>query len=296
MQKQAYSVYFHPLPTLSDEIVYFDTAPIALPYSNEIKTLHYHDRYEIGICESGEGIFLSQGIVSYVKKGDVIFVAPNNNHYSRSITKDAPCMCRFAYLNVNAVECLINFLTRNSIAASAVIKNAKESIPPVIRSSRSPILSSYIVEILNVCTANKPDSDISAQLLFAHFLFDARNEFKGSSYLNINAQSEDVDIKSVAEYLSTNFNQNDTVATLARSCHLSESQFRRRFLKAYGISPIVYRNKLRCKIASELLLHTRLSILDISIRIGYSDASDFYRAFKKEYGVAPSTYRLKTET
>ena len=44
-----------------------------------------------------------------------------------------------------------------------------------------------------------------------------------------------------------------------------------------------------------LLLNTNLSILDISERVGITDASYFIRTFKKQIGVTPQQYRESGE-
>jgi AraC-like DNA-binding protein len=95
----------------------------------------------------------------------------------------------------------------------------------------------------------------------------------------------------LAEFLSVHYRENTSAADLAALFHLSESQMRRKFVKAYGRPPIAYRNSLRCKIADELLLHTNLSISEIAERIGYSTPADFYRSFLKIHGVTPSDRR-----
>ena len=74
-------------------------------------------------------------------------------------------------------------------------------------------------------------------------------------------------------------------------CHLSESQLTRRFIKLFGLSPIAYKNKIRCLVGSELLYHTDLSLEEISLRLGFTSYTDFYRLFKKNFSLSPSEYR-----
>ena len=75
--------------------------------------------------------------------------------------------------------------------------------------------------------------------------------------------------------------------------HLSESQLRRRFVAAYGIPPIAYRNRLRCKIAMELLCRSELGVAQIAQQVGFEDPTDFYRRFRAETGLSPSDFRKK---
>ena len=77
---------------------------------------------------------------------------------------------------------------------------------------------------------------------------------------------------------------------LAALCNLSESQFRRLFKEAYGVSPITYKNNLRIKMARSLLEAGAYSISEISDILGFDDIYAFSHAFKKSMGTAPSEY------
>ena len=90
MQKHAYNVTYDSLPAPSVATVYFDKAPVHLPYADDFSKLHYHDRYEIGVCLDGEGLFLSGDVFSTVSKRDIVFIPPEVSHYSRSLTREKP--------------------------------------------------------------------------------------------------------------------------------------------------------------------------------------------------------------
>ena len=291
MSKHAYTILFSPLPTSPDESLYFDLSPIRLPCSEDFPLLHYHDRYEIGLCIDGEGMFLSQGIYSYVSKGDVIFIPPNINHYSRSLSGDKPCICRFAYFEAKAVEHLVSFICKSPEKASNILNT---DIPPIIRSSDDPKSVALLTELVEACCWGEQNITETTTLRLALFLIEARNRFnENPTALQIDPTADSA-VTTVCEYLSLNYIKRDTTAELAMLCHLSESQLRRRFIKAYGIPPIAYKNLLRCKIAAVLLRRTQLSVSEISARVGYQDTSDFYRAFRKSYGCSPSAYRTQT--
>lgn len=290
MQKQAYS-RFSPLPSQATDALYFDLKAVKLPYSDSFSKLHYHNRYEIGICEAGEGMFLSQGIVSYLSQGDVIFVAPNVHHYSRSLVQDTPCRCRFAFLEEKAIENLLVSLCDDRQTAENILETARKGIPSVLRVAEMPREHAQLTQLMETCSPNRANVTALAKLRLALFLLDTYCTWKERKESAQDFQTDAL-ITSVSEYIATNYDRNDSVSDLARLCHLSESQFRRRFLSAYGTPPMAYKNRLRCKIASEMLSRTQLSVAEISARVGYSDISDFYRAFKKSYGLSPSAYRI----
>ena len=53
-----------------------------------------------------------------------------------------------------------------------------------------------------------------------------------------------------------------------------------------------YLNEFRVEKARELLASTRLSVREVSVACGYSDANYFARVFKRVTGKTPSEYRI----
>ena len=71
---------------------------------------------------------------------------------------------------------------------------------------------------------------------------------------------------------------------------MSESYFRRIFLKNYGISPIKYINNLKIERAKELLTSGLYTVSDVAELSGFHDESYFSREFKKHSGKTPKEY------
>ena len=300
MQKRAYSnpikqysAVFEPLPAKSDAVLYFDAHAVTLPYAEDFPKLHYHDRYEIGLCEGGEGLFLSERGAFSVAGGDLIFVAPGCRHYSRSLDRDALCRCRFVYLQADAVRTLLSIASKEETDALA---EASSRIPCVIRVGAHADAAALLAEIVALCDAPTKNRDRLIVLRLATLLLDADRYFPNETVQNI---SEHISVgrmpatgaEQIAEYLSLHCHEPQSTKTLAKMCHLSESQLRRQFVSVYGIPPIAYRNRLRCRIAAELLRESTLSIAEISDQLGYTTPADLYRAFRLLYQCSPSEYR-----
>lgn len=291
MSKQAYPVVFTPIPLPKNEAVYFDHTAVPLPCTDDFQTLHYHNRYEIGLCEEGEGVFLFEDGVSCISKGDVVFIAPGRRHYSRSLSKDCPCFCRFVYIDIQTMESLMSLICTDKKSALITMENANKFISPIINHTSNPREVALLTELVSCCEAGEQDFSALVQLRLALFILEAHKRFTKPATVTEKKQTTDRTISAIAEYISINYDKISTIYDLIKICHLSESQLRRRFIKVYSIPPIAYKNQLRCQIAADLLFKTQLSISEISSRVGYTDISDFYRAFKKSYGVSPTTYR-----
>ena len=284
--KKNYETVYTPLPIPAEGMLYLDPVSVVLPYAEDFPRLHYHDRYEIGICESGEGLFLSEGVFSPIAKGDFVFIAPNQRHYSRSFQMERPCVCRFAYLNRGVLERFLACAVPNGDWERLV-----QAIPAVIHAGEYAGAAAQLAQIFELCKREGENKDALLALKVSAFILEAQSFFDGRSKHAAPPNKSDEAVASVTEYLSLNYSENETAKQLAERCFLSESQLRRRFLAVYGMPPIAYRGLLRCKIAAKLLTQTRLTVFEIAERIGYTSPSDFYRTFKKHYGVAPSFYR-----
>lgn len=296
MQKHAnythhkYDAHFMPLPVEPSEPVYFSGILTELPYADDFPFLHYHDRYEIGICDEGEGLFLSEGGYSSVSKGDLIFIGPSRRHYSRSLSQENPCVCRFAYFRIETVEQLISLSASENKMKNDFITCHAQNIPPVIHPSENPMAAESLQRIMKICAQKTAEGNMVASLLFASFIIEAQVLFQPFLSPYTMSKTDDA-VSEISEYLSLHYSDSDSSRILAQKCHLSESQLRRRFLAVYGIPPIAYRNFLRCRIAAELLTKTTMPVSEISSRIGFHATSDFYRAFRKIYDSSPSCYR-----
>jgi AraC-like DNA-binding protein len=85
--------------------------------------------------------------------------------------------------------------------------------------------------------------------------------------------------------------QHWTVAALAEVAHLSRSAFSERFVGLVGVPPARYVTRWRMHLASVWLRTDRLTVAEVSARLGYESEAAFSRAFKRLVGVPPSALR-----
>lgn len=81
------------------------------------------------------------------------------------------------------------------------------------------------------------------------------------------------------------------VQKLAELCGKTPEHICRSFRKYRSVTPQKVLAKLRLIYASNLLLTTSMSILDISLECGYASLSHFYNLFHTTYGISPAAYR-----
>ncbi len=95
--------------------------------------------------------------------------------------------------------------------------------------------------------------------------------------------------------LESEYSRDISLAELADAAHLSVNQFIRRFKSDYGVTPIMYLNRLRLNHAKALLTTTNDSITKIAFASGFNDSNYFSRIFKKEVGQTPKSYRQQLQ-
>lgn len=98
-------------------------------------------------------------------------------------------------------------------------------------------------------------------------------------------------LKPAVEHLHQHPAEKIYLKDMASLCNISESYFSKSFHKAFGMSFIMYQNKLKIEKSEYLLKNTSKNINQISDELGFEHASYFIRLFKKIVGLTPSTYK-----
>ncbi len=99
------------------------------------------------------------------------------------------------------------------------------------------------------------------------------------------------DVQSVIEHINHHYFDDTDNEEYAKMCNLSKYYFMRVFKDVVGVSPHAYKIRVRTSRAKELLSQTSLSIGEIGIVLGYTDAAAFSKQFKKIVGMSPLEYR-----
>lgn len=92
-------------------------------------------------------------------------------------------------------------------------------------------------------------------------------------------------------YMHRHYAENITVEGLAAREKKSVSQYRKTFVRQFGLSPKQYLTELRLSTACHLLRTTADKVELIAKQCGYDDYHYFCRLFHKNIGCTPSQYR-----
>jgi transcriptional regulator GlxA family with amidase domain len=102
-------------------------------------------------------------------------------------------------------------------------------------------------------------------------------------------------ILAIQHWLQADAGMSCSVDALAKRSGLGKRTFLRRFVKATGMKPSDYHQRLRIARSRELLEFTRDTVERISLSVGYQDTSGFRRTFKRVIGVSPAEYRRRLQ-
>jgi AraC-like DNA-binding protein len=94
----------------------------------------------------------------------------------------------------------------------------------------------------------------------------------------------------VRQLAAGHLQQARTVEAVAGALHMTPRTLRRR-LRELGTNYQTLVEELRERRACDLLAHTRRSVDDIALELGYADPSNFGRAFRRWTGMSPTAWR-----
>ncbi|MCM1334466.1 MAG: AraC family transcriptional regulator [Bacteroides sp.] len=104
-------------------------------------------------------------------------------------------------------------------------------------------------------------------------------------------RKEILGVEAAAAYIDDHYPENVSIAQVAELSNYSQRHFIRLFSAVYGKTPQQYLMDTRIRHSRSLLKRTNLSVTEIAIRCGFSDANYFSRIFRRATGSTPNGYR-----
>lgn len=95
----------------------------------------------------------------------------------------------------------------------------------------------------------------------------------------------------IARFLAEHFTEQWAVGDAARHVGLHPNYAMTLFRQEYGLSMVEYVTQLRVAQAQQLLVGSRLDVLQVGFESGFGSTSRFYAAFKAHTGQTPLAYR-----
>ena len=262
-------------------------------YGENIDYLHFHNYLEIGFCYEGQGrMLLGEEEVRF--SGREFSVIPPN--YPHTTDSDLGTVSRWEYLFVDVEGFLRNFLD-TPVKADKVIQRIY-SKALFLEENQSPSISAKILKIMNIMRDGEEFYLEEAKGILASLLVEIARLNRRSEEERVEEEKGKLTnmITRVQDFVSYHYMEDIKVEDLAKSCHISETHFRRVFTSYMKMSPLEYINTVRINTACELLETTDAPVADVAHKCGFTTNSTFNRNFKQLMGVTPLEWRKRPES
>jgi AraC-like DNA-binding protein len=122
-------------------------------------------------------------------------------------------------------------------------------------------------------------------------------QYKTVNRINARGEGTKVDLhkrmRLAVKHMKDHLDEDITLETLSKVCHISTFHFLRLFKSTYEVTPLQYLTRLRLKKACRLLKKTKRPVGLIMASCGFGNQSAFIRLFKKEFSVTPLVFRKR---
>lgn len=152
------------------------------------------------------------------------------------------------------------------------------------------VLKTLFTQIYDIHLSSSEYSQQLGLNLFEQVLIRCRQMVADTALLPIDKR-----VRYIKDYITRNFNQVFTAASLAAKVGLSPARLSNLFRQQTGSTMMGFRDERRMARAAQLLAQTRKPVNQIAQSVGYSDALYFSRCFNQHLGCSPSQYRNQHE-
>lgn len=282
------------LPRIDWNIRFFGAHKQTVP-SNWSMTKEFHHAFEILIVLDGAQETCIENEQFVLKKDDILLIPPGFEHTNKCIsTKSMTYFC--AHFDIDEPSLRMK-----------IVKNCDWVYEP--SNSYHGRLRACLQRWTDIL--DEPDLSFAKAKLRAQIvLFELLEVLVDIQPLNTDiytkqSMTDAKYAKEIAEAIKRTFKKNCIennvdytihVQPIIASLGISPNYGLEVFQKIYNMSPRTYLSNLKLQEAKILLQQPKISLNEISNRLGYKNLSHFSRQFKRWTGVNPSEFRKKSNT
>lgn len=265
------SLNFSPPLMLSDK--FLSPRPAELITLPSYMNCHDHGYTQIVIGLKGQAEFEVCGMGNIVGPGQGCVVTPNTDHAFGGIATHSDILV--LNLPLPSDEDPLTLQKINDLAHADVYFQLDNPIQKLIQ-----MLVLEMHANPNDLLLSRACSDTVLALLLRHV-----------SEFDIRRKESRFDLEVIDHYIEQHLSRRISVAQLAGSVYLGESQFHQLFKEQVGITPHQYVLNKRVDMAKSLIERGGLSLGQVAELTGFSNQSSFTHTFSRLQGVSPSLYK-----
>jgi transcriptional regulator GlxA family with amidase domain len=113
------------------------------------------------------------------------------------------------------------------------------------------------------------------------------------SIFNGHKKHDDEMIQKAQSYLEKNYTEKISIEFLSTKFNVGRRNFDRRFIKATGLTPLDYLQRVKIEVAKKSFENQRKNVNEVMFEVGYNDTKAFREVFSRITGMSPIDYKSK---
>lgn len=226
--------------------------------------------YEIELLTECDGSSFVDNVEYPMKKGNLLFVRPNQKRYSKLHFK--------------------SWFVRFNLPQGTEFSYFKK-IPTCMNVSDIDDYVKLFNELATHYFSGEPGNKFlvdSSLLKLFHKIYTSSNVIDESFTASDNVNAA---ILKAKKFIDENYSQNLTLETIAKHCNLSPIYFHKKFVAIVGMTPHEYLLMRRINTSKRLLLASDFPLAKIALDCGFTSQSYFSYIFKRVTGMSPQQFR-----
>lgn len=244
--------------------------------------MHFHDFFEIFLIISGNAVHNVNGITQLLYEGSMVLVRPEDVHSYEKFEKDECQFINLAFSKETLNDLFIYF--GESFPHEKLISSV---LPPIVLLPvhDKSIVRNKLESLTLIPQTKKNHIRTHLRMLLADFM---QNYF--SSYSN-DKKTIPLWLEQLVNEMTKKENFREGLPIMQKLSNRSYAYVSRTLKKYLDKTPTDFINELRLNFAENMLIHSDMSILDITLEAGFNNLSHFYHLFNKQYHLSPNKYR-----
>lgn len=278
---------------IKDPVLWYahETSPFSIEFARKTEPYtmpleHFHPQYEIYYLLSGERYYFIGDHTYHIQSGDLVFIKSQEVHRTSEATIPKHERVVFYFFE--------SFIHEHYREHVPLLLRPFHEDNPVYRFKGKDFLQveSLLHNMLVELQTRPAGYEIRMKMtLIDLLLLAARHTTKLETTLLPLQSLLHEKITEISRYIRMNVTEDLSLSSLAEKFYMSPYYLSHTFKELTAFTLTEYVQTVRIRQAQRLLKETNMSILDISIQVGFENFSHFGKVFKKVTQQSPRQYR-----
>lgn len=275
---------------LLDDNKLFEIESMKNKFPLGMKGNHYHDHYEVYYQMSGDRYYFIEDRTYYIKKGDLVVIDLNVIHKTMHAGSAS-----YERILINFKEEYISKLleANSSLDLLSFFKGGIHVLRLNVKDQN--IAESILLNMLDEKKKLLAGHDLYMKVLLLELLIFINRSIEKYAEKNPEEYPNSIHkkISEVTRYINSNYGEAISLKSISQYFHISPFYLSRTFKEVTGFTFLEYLNSVRIKESQKLLSDTKLSITEISEKVGFQSTTSFGRVFKSINDISPLQFRKR---